>query len=414
MLRTVRQLCALMLATTILCGAGSKSSKKTHRLTREDVTRQMGQAGGGAAIRLKDGEVLFSVRAEERFVPASTIKVPVACMALHRWGRGYRFPTEIYLDSSGTLFMKGMGDPFLISEEIELLAGNLVNNGLKSISRVLVDDSTFAPRIEIPGSVRDNEPYNATVGALSANFNSILLRKTSQGDIVSGESQTPLTSLAKSLGAPSGGPTLYRRNIPPENHAPAIHTGQILIEMLKKKGVAVLSDDVFFSVVPVDLKPFYVHRSSHRLYEVMELLLEHSNNFMANQLFLALAADQAGRPGTLENGCKVLEDYLMHDMDIEGAEIVEGSGLCRENKISPMDLCHVLRAFSGHRDLMKIRDDIQGKTGTLSGVRCLTGYFTLKSGEEICFALLMSGNAPYRWTLAESLKEALNNDLGVK
>ena len=391
----------------LLLRASPGPAAKAHRVTLDELTRQIGEKGGAAVIALEDGRVLYAHRADIPVAPASTIKVAVASLALRHWGRGYRFPTEIYLDASRTLFVRGLGDPCLVSEEIELMASRLADQGIKEISRVVVDDSYFAADTVIPGSVSDDEPYNAGIGALSANFNSVLLRKTSKGLVVSGESQTPITSMARSLGAPKN-EGLFRRNIPPVDHSPAVHVGQILVEFLRQKGVNVRSQEVTAGIVPQGLPVFTTHRSSKRLCQVVKVLMKHSNNFMANQIFLSLGAELLGPPATLQKGKSALEAYLAHDLGIDGVEVFEGSGLCRDNQTSAMQMCRLMASFCDNRDLLSVKEGLQAKTGTLSGVRCLAGFFTLDSGQDVCFALMMSQNAPYRWTLADSLRTALN------
>ena len=56
------------------------------------------------------------------FVPASTLKVVTTAAALHRLQPDYQFLTEVLADnirgsSVGNLFLKGYGDPHLVSEE---------------------------------------------------------------------------------------------------------------------------------------------------------------------------------------------------------------------------------------------------------------------------------------------------------
>ena len=49
-----------------------------------------------------------------------------AWLAVEVLGGDYRFETRFYLDDKRVLYVRGGGDPFLISEELALLATDLV------------------------------------------------------------------------------------------------------------------------------------------------------------------------------------------------------------------------------------------------------------------------------------------------
>src|SRR3954447_25771291 len=73
-----------------------------------------------------DGNELVAQNADEPFVPASVTKIVTAWLALEVLGGDYRFETRFYLDQDRVLYVHGGGDPFLISEELTLLACALV------------------------------------------------------------------------------------------------------------------------------------------------------------------------------------------------------------------------------------------------------------------------------------------------
>jgi len=71
----------------------------------------------GAVLAVdQQGQVLFSYQADRPFVPASALKVPTALAALKILGPEYRFRTEFFTDDSGTLYIKGYGDPLLFQK----------------------------------------------------------------------------------------------------------------------------------------------------------------------------------------------------------------------------------------------------------------------------------------------------------
>src|SRR6476620_5214521 len=73
-----------------------------------------------------DGDELVAQNADEPFVPASVTKIVTAWLALEVLGADYRFQTQFYLDKDRVLYVRGGGDPFLISEELAVLATQLV------------------------------------------------------------------------------------------------------------------------------------------------------------------------------------------------------------------------------------------------------------------------------------------------
>src|SRR5262250_3259174 len=65
-----------------------------------------------------DGNELVAQNADEPSVPASVTKIVTAWLALEVLGGDYRFKTRFYLDNKRVLYVRGGGDPFLVSEEL--------------------------------------------------------------------------------------------------------------------------------------------------------------------------------------------------------------------------------------------------------------------------------------------------------
>ena len=111
-------------------------------------------------------------------------------------GGDYRFETRFYLDDKRVLYVRGGGDPFLISEELATLATELVAAvGKAPITGIVLDASYYPSNLRIPGIEDDGEPYDALNSALAVNFNTVAAVRS--GDKVrSAEKQTPITPLA--------------------------------------------------------------------------------------------------------------------------------------------------------------------------------------------------------------------------
>ena len=96
--------------------------------------------------------------------------------------------------------MKGYGDPFLVSEELDLIVAALKKKGVKKVSAIVTDTSYFASNLYVDGRSQTDNPYDAPLSALAANFNTVAFKRTKKGAIVIAEKQTPITPLAEKLG----------------------------------------------------------------------------------------------------------------------------------------------------------------------------------------------------------------------
>src|SRR4029450_5233117 len=76
------------------------------------------------------GNELVVQNADKPFVPASVAKIVTAWLAMEVLGADYRFEIRFYLDRNRVLYIRGGGDPFLISEELaELAPGRVADMG---------------------------------------------------------------------------------------------------------------------------------------------------------------------------------------------------------------------------------------------------------------------------------------------
>jgi serine-type D-Ala-D-Ala carboxypeptidase/endopeptidase (penicillin-binding protein 4) len=142
------------------------------------------------------GSELVAQNIDKAFVPASVTKIVTAWLAAEVFGRDYRFQTRFYLNDKRVLYVRGGGDPFLISEELALLATELVAAiGKKPISGIVLDASYYPPDLRIPGIEENGEAYNALNSALAVNFNTVFAVR-SGNNVRSAEKQTPITPLA--------------------------------------------------------------------------------------------------------------------------------------------------------------------------------------------------------------------------
>ena len=120
------------------------------------------------------GNELVAQNADKTFIPASVAKIVTAWLAMEVLGNGHRFETRFFVDKDRVLYVKGGGDPFLISEELAILAPELLaKTGKEPFSAMVLDTSYYPDNIRIPGIKNDDEAYNALNSALAVNFNTI-------------------------------------------------------------------------------------------------------------------------------------------------------------------------------------------------------------------------------------------------
>src|SRR4029453_3713329 len=142
------------------------------------------------------GNELIAQNADAPFVPASAPKIVTAWPPMEVLGGDYRFEPRFYLDKDRVLYVRGGGDPFLISEELAPLAQELVAAiGKEPITGIVLDASYYPSDLRIPGIEDTNEAYDAPNSALAVNFNPLAAGRRGK-TVTSAEKQTPITPLA--------------------------------------------------------------------------------------------------------------------------------------------------------------------------------------------------------------------------
>ena len=256
-----------------------------------DITEKIAALAPSGFVLVVDSEdkVLVAQNADEPFVPASVTKIVTSWLALQVLGADYRFETRFYLDAKRVLYVQGGGDPFLISEELAVLAEALVAAiGEKPVTSIVLDASYYPAGLRIPGAEDSSRSFDALNSALAVNFNTInAVRRGNK--VKSAEKQTPITQLAISQFRARGPNGRGRISL---NQEPALslqYAGELLAAFIKKAGGRV-ADKITTGSVPAGLTPVYVHRQSRPLAEILRELLHGSNNYVANQIFLEIGA----------------------------------------------------------------------------------------------------------------------------
>jgi D-alanyl-D-alanine carboxypeptidase/D-alanyl-D-alanine-endopeptidase (penicillin-binding protein 4) len=334
---------------------------------------------GGYAVK-KEGRIITAYNLHKMFVPASILKIATSLAAIKVLGPQYRFATYFFLDANQNLYIKGYGDPFLISEEVASIVRRLKELGCERINDIYLDDTAFAIAGSADGAGLSDNPYDAQNSALAVNFNTININKVSDGNVRSAEEQTPLLPLMIEL-AKDLEPGVHRINISqgrekgPETAKR--YAGELFRAFQHEENIAG-NGTIAHGNTPENLPPYYIHKSSKRLVDIIAPLMLYSNNFIANQLYLAVGAALHQYPATWEKSRKAVAGILQDEFNLSANEvrIFEGSGLSRKNLASPNAMIQLLDLFKPFSASLPQEHGKILKSGTLKGVYSYAGYFT--------------------------------------
>ena len=351
-------------------------------------TERLSELAGDGSVLLHSpsGEALVSINPDRALVPASIIKIPLTQVALTALGEDFRFETHFYTNEDGDLLIRGLGDPFLVSEEIASISNTLATHGLTQVRRLVMDDFAFESSPDLPVERGTDQPYGARNSALAVNFNTVNLAWSSAGNLISGEPQTPLTEFARELAGDFSPGEAQRINLGENPFAGLRQAQQLFQFFLQENGITVSDNNFYRNGVNDQWTLFYRHRSSRSLQDNLDGMLRYSNNFIANQLFLTLGAQRSGYPATTEAARNLLQQQLVqlygdnYGRDENSLLMLEGSGLSRTQRARASGMIHILEVFKPHAQLLPEVGGVLRKSGTLAGVYNFIGYLQGPAG----------------------------------
>ncbi|MGE3683638.1 MAG: D-alanyl-D-alanine carboxypeptidase/D-alanyl-D-alanine-endopeptidase [Bdellovibrionales bacterium] len=391
--------------------------------------------------------MVFQLNAEKDFVPASITKLVTATAVLRRLGPSFRFQTTLWSEApvkegvlKGDLILKGGGDSGFVSETMWFLVNEFVRTGITKVEgNVVVDDFEFDSIRADPSRVKDrvDRAYDAPVGAMSFNWNSInvyvragekgkpphvYLDPVTNGYAVENKAKTVTGTDADISVAREGERIVVRGTMgvnSPETVAyknvddPVEWSGRNLIFFLGQRGITVTGKVVHGTrpsaarlLGKAESKPVRDHVAD---------MMKFSNNYVAEMLTKALAAQNGNIPASLDKGMEIIRATL-RDMGIADKNygLINPSGLSRRNHMRPRDLAEILvqgfKHFPTFAELLAslplagtdgtLKNRMKGppaqgwvraKTGLLKGVVGLAGYAGHKDGSVKAFAFIYNG-----------------------
>ena len=306
-----------------------------------------------------DWTELANIQGKEPKSAASLTKIATTLAALGKWGANYQFETKIYATGQvergvlmGDLMVEGSGDPFFVWEEAIALGNALQELGIREVQGNLLVTNRFYMN------------YQSDVAVTGKLLQQALNKKLWRWEI---KQQYLL--------------------LPPETAQPQITISQPVKTITN---------------IPSDAQLLIRHKSLP-LAEILRQMNIYSNNKMAQML-----ADLLG-------GAQTVAQYAANLTKVPPTEIqlVNGSGLGEENRISPRAACQMLleidRLLAPHPlDVMAVfpvtgRDvvgtikerpipaGIAVKTGTLDRVSALAGILNTSDRGRVWFAIINNG-----------------------
>jgi D-alanyl-D-alanine carboxypeptidase/D-alanyl-D-alanine-endopeptidase (penicillin-binding protein 4) len=397
----------------------------------------------------------ITLNATDPLNPASTMKLVTTNAGLELLGPAFRWKTQAYSSAPqagevlhGDLIIRGGGDPKLVLERLWLLLRELRIKGIREIRGNLLLDRSLFENSAFDAASFDGDPlrlYNVGPDALLLNFKSTSFRfvPDAANRIVNVFVDPPID------GFPVNGPVLsndecgdWKSKLQPAFngrdtrfagsysaacgeriwHLHPYHMTQnqyfetVFRRMWADLG-GLLIGQVTSGDVPANAR-LIVESESAPLSDVIRDINKFSNNVMARQLLLTLAAAFEPLPASTERGVQVIKNWLKRkNIDAQEVTVENGSGLSRAERVSAQTLGRMLVAafhspvmpefisslpLAGHDGTMRRRLTEHGvagnahiKTGSLADVRAIAGYVLAASGKRYALAFIINHpNAP--------------------
>jgi D-alanyl-D-alanine carboxypeptidase/D-alanyl-D-alanine-endopeptidase (penicillin-binding protein 4) len=399
---------------------------------------------------------LYNREGDRYFIPASNAKLLTTAAALRQLGSEFRIRTSIYQTSASSLRVVGRGDPSLTDVQLRDLAQQLKRQGVRNVQRLVVDDGYFqGDTLNLTWDWEDvQSDYGAAVNSLILNQNAVELTLSPQ------QVGQPLrVSWADAIAAKQwrlDNNSLTAKAATPDSLAITAVLGQPLLQIKGQLGVdaepeiiglPVLNPGEYFlqhfrnvlvaEGISVERATLESNRGVAGAQELAKiespplatLLVEtnqESNNLYAEVLLRSLGTG-ASRDST-ELGLKKLKETLTAlGVDPQSYSLADGSGLSRQNLVSPEAIVQTLKRMAqtpqatiyraslptagangtlGRRFLnTAAQGNLQAKTGTLTGVSALSGYLDVPGYQPLVFSIMVNQSDQSPTTQRQAIDE---------
>ena len=443
---------SLLLLVTMLgaCSALPHGSGLPAPFSRSLALSGIPTAAAALDIRTVEGKVLASHNQQLAFNPASVMKLVTTAAALDLLGPDYRWITRVYAQGplvadvlNGDLIIQGSGDPRLAHEDLARLLRRLRSLGVREIQGDLVLDRSLFQTTLDDAAAFDGLPYrayNALPDALLLDAKAISLRffPDAQTQSVRVAMEPPMVDFLIEPPKLDTEPCInWREKLGTVVDPSSVHfSGTYSVDCGERVLVLhahTLSHARYFDAVFRQLwrelggSIVGVMREEKKLESARELLQwesptlaqiirdinKHSNNVMARQVLISLAASPTSTAATPEAGAAQAKAWLdTLGVNSESVVIENGAGLSRKERLSADTLSKVLY-HAWHSPYMPefiaslpivgvdgtmirtlknsaVKTRAHIKTGSLNDVASIAGYVKAKSGRWISVVCMIN------------------------
>ena len=402
-----------------------------------DQEGEEGARVGCALLHFPSGD-RWSLDGNKRFVPASNNKMWTTVAALGELGPHFRWVTRFASDGR-RLWIRGGGDPTFDQSTVTAIARSLWKQGVHQVAGpVVLDDSWSEDPPWGRGWMWDDrtQGFAAPVHALNMERNRITFQldpveqKPVVRRILPRHSQARVDVRLRWTGTADPEIRIFRTDFnrryvlegevsrdEPEVQA-AVESGpeffaEVFIGALREQGVRVAEDVPVIRGPFAERAPIQLQTESAPLSSLLPSVNRDSDNLVAEILLRTLGIRDRGRLSQ-EGGERRVRKYF-HDRHMQPPTVyVDGSGLSMYNLSTPEALLELLiwtrrsapqfglwldsLARYGRTGTLKDRQpllsegvEVAAKTGSLTGVKCLSGYLIAQEEPVVAFSLLING-----------------------
>ena len=400
-------------------------------------------------FNLSKDRLLYSKNSKLLLHPASNQKILTTLAALNFLDSNYTFNTEVFYQGNitdstlnGNIFIRGGGDPEFKINDLDSLVYHIKQLGIRSINGNLYGDvSMFDSVYWGKGWMWDDNPY-----AFSPYLSPLIVEKSvskifySPGLIgepakikVYPESDFyNITNTSVTIKEDTSDFNITRDWINNNNDILVNGTisykskpdsvfrniskpAEFFLTLLKEK---MLANGITFNgltdtlTLPQNVTHIYTRKQP--IDTVLFYMNKDSDNLNAEMVLRTLGHKYFGKRCSAEDGLKMVDSLVLQTgLKPKNYRYVDGSGLSFYNLISVELLIEVIKStYKGKPAFFKrfyhtlpvagidgtlknrlksigIKNNLRAKTGTLSGVSCLTGILKSKKGDNILFSIMI-------------------------
>lgn len=332
------------------------------------------------------------------FPPASTLKLLTATAAKIELGDNFAFTTSI-LRVKNDIVIEFTGDPTLSTQDLSQLLGAVKQYGISHIKGDLwLDGSLFsgyesaigwpwdilgvcysAPSSAItldencvPGSIYTNDNGSTRVFVpghypieVTTKANSVTLQQKEQSHCeldlyATNDNRYNLDGCLPFREGP------LALNFALQN--PSLYAQQQVLALLKQLNISLNGEVKIGSPTNKEKPQLIAIKHSPKLADLVTIMLQKSDNLIANNLAKMIGHHYFNQPGTFNNGVEAIKILLTQQgINLHSAQLYDGSGLSRSNRLSAQQLADVLRYIATHDAQLNLLSSLalSGESGTL-------------------------------------------------